>query len=413
MSSRIETRILSCGMPLIVETMPSVRSAGFCWLLPAGSALDPADRQGLSTMCEHLLLRGSESLDSRAQADAFDALGVARGTTTGTFVEAVSATMLGSRLVDALPLLVDMVRRPRFDEEAVEPVRDLCIQSVESLADDPQEKVMLTLKEHHAAPPTNRSGLGTIEGLSALTREELVEGWRARARPGGSVLAVAGAVEMKDVAPALERLLGGWAGAGPGVSGLGAPVRGYHHEADETSQVHIALAMDAPAEGHPDSMPERVLQSVLSGGMSGRLFTEVREKRSLCYSVYSAYAGERDYGRVVAYAGTTPERAQETLDVLWTELERVRAGVTREEFDRAVTGMRSRTVMSGESTEARAMSLASDMRKLGEPRSLGQWLEAIDRVSFEGLQAYLARRQTGSITVATIGPAALTPPVSP
>ena len=412
--SRIDVRTLSCGLTLIVEHIPSVRSAGLIWALPAGSATDPENLQGRSTMWEHLLLRGAGNLDSKAQADAFDALGASKGTETYTFNLAISSTMLGARLGEALPLLADMVLKPRFEDASIEPVRDLCIQSIESLADDPQERVSILLKEKHAPTPLNRSGLGTIEGLEALDRDLLVEGWRERARPEGSVIAVAGAATMDELAPQLDRLLKGWSGKAPEPRPQGKPERGAHHETDETNQVHIALAYDAPAEPSADAPLERVVNAVLSGGMSGRLFTEVREKRSLCYSVYSSYATERDYGRVVAYAGTTPERAQQTLDVMLGELRRINGsinaggGVEKSEFERAVTGLKSRIVMSGESTDARAAALVSDWRRLGRARSLADLSAEVEGVTRAAVNDYLERRGLGTMTLATIGPAALT-----
>ena len=150
--------------------------------------------------------------------------------------------------------------------------------------------------------------------------------------------------------------------------------------------------------------------AVFSGGMSGRLFTEVREKRSLCYAVSASYAADRDFGRSIAYSGTTPERAQETLDVLRGELDRIatKAGaVTADELRRAKIGLKSRTVMAGESTAARAGALARDMWKLGRPRSLDDLTAAIEAIELDPLNAYLARRRLSDRTIVTIGPGAL------
>jgi predicted Zn-dependent peptidase len=169
---------------------------------------------------------------------------------------------------------------------------------------------------------------------------------------------------------------------------------------------------EAPPESSPDAALERVLLAVLSGSMSGRLFTEVREKRGLCYSVHARYAGERDYGTVAADAGTTPERAAESIDVLLDELRRVHTpagAVTPEEFRRAVTGLKSRLVISGESSNARAAALASDIHRLGRPRSLEQHAAEIDAVTLDALNAYLRRRSMGRVTVHSLGAARLAP----
>ena len=191
------------------------------------------------------------------------------------------------------------------------------------------------------------------------------------------------------------------------------------HETQDTAQVHIALAHDAPSESDPDAPLERVVASALSGGMSGRLFTEVREKRSLCYSVNASYGTDRTFGRVAAYVGTTPERAQEALDVLWNELMRINGpkrgagiggGITQSEFDRAIIGMTSRLVMSGESSSARATALAQDIRKIGRPRSLEERVSEIQRLTLKQVNEYLIRRRLGTCSVATIGKSALKAP---
>lgn len=414
--SHITVHTLRCGMPVAFETNHSVRSAGLAWLLPAGSAHDPEDRQGVSAVIEELLLRGAGGLDSRAQADAFDALGVTRGTDTRALSQGFSSTMLGARIPDALPLIVDSVRRPRFDPDSLEAARDLCLQSLESLADHPQERVALVARERHAPPPFNRSGMGLAEHLEALTGEDLARHWPAHAVPGGAVLSIAGAVDPAPTIELLDRLLEGWAGAAPDPAPTADPPRGYHHLEQATSQVHICMVFDAPPEPDPTSALERLVVNTLSGGMSGRLFTEVRERRSLCYAVHASYRAEKSYGRTSAYVGTSPERAQEALDVLWSEMTRINAPVSRgggfeaDEFERASLGLKSSLVMSGESTRARADALAMDLRRLGRARSLDERVADVDRVSLAELNGYLESRETGRATIVSIGPEPLKPP---
>lgn len=412
----ISVRTLDCGLPLILEHMPGVRSVGVSWLLPAGSATDPADRQGLSALWSELIYRGAGDLDSRGQADAMDRLGLSRSSDVSTFHLRLGFTLLGDRLLDALPIITDLIRRPRMEDDSIEPARDLAIQSIESLADDPQERTMLTLKERHAPPPLNRSGLGTIEGLQAITRADLLEGWARQVRPMGSILSMAGDLTARGgggdaIAGALNKLLAGWSGAAAAVAPGTTTTRGsYHHITDESAQVQIALMHEGPPEPSPDSRLERVIGSVLSGGMAARLFTEVREKRGLCYSVSESYAAERDYGRCVGYVGTTPERAQESLDVMMAELDRINTpagAITSEEFDRAMIGIRSGLIFSGESTGARAGALAGDQHRLGRPRSLQEILQHYATITLDEVNGYAARRSLGEVTVVTLGKTAL------
>jgi len=418
--SEVSVRMLACGMPLIVEQMQGVRSVGITWLLPAGSASDPEDRQGLSAMWSELLLRGAGEHDSRAQADALDKLGLSRSADTSTHHLRLSFTLLGDRLLHALPAMVDMARRPRMDDSAIEPTRDLAIQSIQSLADDPQERAVLCLRERHNAPPLNRSGMGTIEGLNAITREDLVSGWERRARPVGSILAIAGDIALAGGADALathlDKLLVQWNGAAPEITTGSSPTRGtYHHITDQSAQVQVVLMHDAPPEPSPDSRLERIVASVLSGGMAARLFSEVREKRALCYSVSESYAADRDVGRCMAYVGTTAERAQESLDVLLAELQRVNTpagAITQAELDRSLIGIKSGLIMSGESTGARAAALAGDQFRIGRPRTLEEIAARYAGITLNDVNGYLDRRTLGEVTIVTLGQSELKRPAA-
>ena len=414
----IKQYTLKCGMPLVVEHSASMRSCALTWMLPCGSAHDPELLQGRATVISELLLRGSASLDSKQQTDAFDALGVSRGTTPGTQYLHLSAVMLGDKLAQALPLIADMVLRPAFPEDAIEPSRELALQALTGLADNPSERAGIILGERHGLIPLNRSGMGTELGLEALTRDDLHDGWVSCARPVGSILAIAGAVDGDTVAAQLDSLLTGWHGACATVNPSPSPTRGtYHHEADQSNQTHIFLAHEAPAESHPDSFAERVVGSVLSGGSSSRLFTEVREKRALCYSVSAGYSPEKREGRVVGYVGTTPDKAQQSLDVMLDELNKCSgqsgkalAPVTADEFRRAITGAKSRLVFAGESMAARAGSLANDMHKLGRPRSLDDMAASFSALTLEAVNDYLKRRSLGKVTIVTLGQQPLTVP---
>jgi predicted Zn-dependent peptidase len=410
----IITRTLRCGMPLIVEPMPGVRSAAFSWLIPAGSAYDPASLEGLSTLWSELLLRGAGPRNSREHADAADRLGAGRGTELGSYTMRLSSTMLGERFLDTLPLFVDMVLRPHMDAHAIEPCRDLALQSLESLKDDPQGRANLLARARHQPSPLNRSGMGTEEGLKAISRDDLVSGWSALARPGQSIFAAAGAVDPTAIERALNDLLSSWEGTTNEPQISPPQPRGYAHEQDPSNQVQIILAHDAPAERDDDAVLERLVINVLSGGMAGRLFTEVREKRGLCYSVSAGYRADRDYGTVSAYVGTTPDKAQESIDVLVAQLQHIMTpagAVTKDEFHRAKVGMKSGLVFSGESTGSRAVSLAADQRKLGRPRSLDELAAKIDAATLDQVNDYLSRRNMGKVTIQTLGPKELKSPI--
>lgn len=408
----IAVSTLSCGLRLAIEPIAAARSVAVAWLLPVGSASFPDSQDGHAALLAELIQRGAGELDARAHSDALDRLGVQRSTSVLTHHMQIGATMLGSRLHDALPLLAGMITAPLLPATALDAARSLALQSLEGLDDDPQELAMLRLKEHHLAPPFNRHGHGREEALEAATIESLRAGWSRLAVPQGSILGIAGGVDPSAVESQLESLLGTWHGAAEDPKPTAPPHRGSHHEVHETAQTHLAVAWDAPRESDPHSMRERLLVRVLGSGSSSRLFSEVREKRGLCYSVFASYSSGRDTGLVMLYAGSTPQRAQQTLEVSMEQVGRLGQDLRRDEFTRAVTGLKSRLVMQGESTGARAASIAGDLYRLGRARSLESIAAEVDRVSYDDLVAYAAGRRVGPLTLVTIGPAALDLPAS-
>ena len=409
----ISTLQTESGLHIVFEKMDAMESASMQWLLPAGSAHDDAGGLGGSAVAAEILLRGAGTLDSRAQADAFDQVGALRNSSVGVRFLSIGMSVVGARIVEALPLIVDMVRSPRFTDASFAPACELAKAGIASLADDPQQRASLAARARHLPPPYNRDTLGTEAGIDGLCTEQLANWWASHAVPKGSILSIAGSFDADQVRSTLEQLLDGWVGTMGQPAAGASQSRGYAHEIDDSNQVQIIVVQDGPREGSDDAVLERLAISVLSGGMSGRLFTEVREKRGLCYSVSSGYRADRDRGVVTSYVGTTPERAQESLDVLFEQLGQINAGdVTGEEFDRAVIGMKSRLVFAGESTRARAGACAADMANLGRVRTLDEIVSRIDSVTLDELNAYLRRRDPGSPTIQTLGPDALSPPAA-
>ncbi|MEO1008804.1 MAG: pitrilysin family protein [Planctomycetota bacterium] len=403
----IEVRDLACGATLLVQPMAGVRSCALNWVLPAGVSAEPEDRLGIAGIVAELVQRGAGGRDSRAQADALDRAGVERSVDAGVRTSRLSATFVGADLEHAVPLLADALLRPALDAADFAPAQSLAIQDVEGLADDPQMRASIEVAARHLPEAFGRSTLGTLEGLRAATHGDAVAFHRARYVPGGSIIALAGDVDADRAERALDAATEGWAGdAEPPPPGQDGP-RGASHIEDGGAQVQVYLMRDAPADGTSAAACERLAAGVLSGGMSGRLFTEVREKRGLCYAVSAGYTPETPEGWLTAYVGTTPERAAESLEVLQAELDRIAtdAGApTPEEFARARIGLKSRLVFGGESTGARAAALANDYRKLGRCRTLEERVAEIERVTLDELRAHLAGFDRGRQTVLTLGP---------
>lgn len=404
----IHTHQLSCGAQLIVEQIEGVASCALKWLVPAGSSYDPSDAVGVSAMLEELLFRGAGDLDTRSLSDAMDRCGLQRHTHVGMHHLQLAGLCTADALGEAVDLLSGIMLSPTLPGHSLEAVRSLCLQELDALADDPRTEVMLRLRQQHRSAPFNRSGYGERATLETIGLEAVRTAWRESVVPSGSIIAVAGNVDPDALTDHLERVLADWAGTRCDPA-AGAPAeRGTSHITRDSNQSHIAIAWDAPKASDEHTLLEHVACRILSGSSSGRLFTEVRQKRSLCYAVGASYNAGRDDGVISLYAGTTPERAQETLDVCRAECDRMQQGVTEEELLRALLGLESEVVMGGESTAARTSALAMDWFKLGRVRTLQEVIDELRGVTLTQLNGYLAQRALGDSTLVTMGPEPLT-----
>jgi predicted Zn-dependent peptidase len=219
---------------------------------------------------------------------------------------------------------------------------------------------------------------------------------------------VAGNIEWEPLREQVGRLFGDWRGAAVPEVKAGPSRPGTGHILKETTQTQIGIAYPSAPIGHVDYYAALGAVNVLSGGMSSRLFTHVREERGLCYAVWATYQTFKDRASVIAYAGTTAERAQETLDVTLRELKRLRDGIEDEEVERVRAGLKSSLIMQEESTSSRAGSLASDWYYLGRVRSTEEIQAAIDGLTPGTILDHLERFPAKDFTIVTLGPQALT-----
>ena len=399
---------LDNGMMILIEPNDSVRSVAIRLALPCGVIHEPSERLGLSTICSELLMRGTKELDSREQARAFDRAGVLRDCSPGMRTIGISLTTIAQRTDEALGLLEQMVLNPRLDADSFDPSRELALASIAALADDPQERAVLAARGRHLPSPFHRNTYGSQAGLEALTHDEVISWWSSHASAEGSILSIAGSVDPDRVIERVQQLFGSWGGQAPTHDDLGTPPRGYAHEEDDSNQHQIVYVHDGPRAADDDSVYERIVCAILGGSMSSRLFTEMRERRGLCYAVSTGYRADRDRGVVTNYVGTTPDRAQESLDVMVQEIDRlIKDHVSEDEFARAIMGLKSRAIFSGESTAARAQAMIADYLTFGRPRPLSELIDRINNATLTDVNGYLDRRPMGEPTIQTIGQARL------
>jgi predicted Zn-dependent peptidase len=392
------------GLTLVGERMPAMQSAAMTLLVPAGAATDPVDRSGSATVLSDLILRGAGQRDSRQLTDHLDRLGLQRSSSVGVYHTRLACSALAANVMEGLAAYADVVQRPLLPKPGFEAARDLALQALAGIEDEPQRKLMIRLREWHLPSPYGRNTMGQPGQLQKLTLELCKVDFERRFQAGEAIISFAGNVDFEQLKAEVERHLGSWqAKPLPAVQVMPPPGR-FHHVEQKSEQTHIGIAYNAVAETHDDYYIARLAMEILSGGMSGRLFTEVREKRGLCYSVAASYTSLKNLGAIFGYAGTSNDRAQATLDCFLAELHRLVEGVTEAELSRAKIGLKASTIMSGESTGARASAIAHDYFMRGRIRTLDEIKQAIENVTVERVNDYLSRNKPGPFTIVTVGP---------
>lgn len=411
MPERILSHVFPNGLVLVGEPMHWLQSAAFTFLVPAGCVYDPANRGGLSTFTSEMVVRGAGERDSRRLVLDLDNLGVERSESVHDAHTSYSGATVSENLPAALEIYADMLRRPQLPEDQIEAGRLVVMQELRAVEDEPAQKVMIELRRRHYPKPWGRPSHGEEEALSSITIDEVRGFFQQHYRPAGAILGLAGRFEWPAMVDLVGRLFGDWE---PGLQSplLEQPAkRRYEHLDYASNQTQIGVSYESVPYRHPDYFQAWGAVGVLGGGTSARLFMEVRERRGLCYSVYASYHTLRDRGGIFCYAGTSAERAQETLDVTAAELARLAKGVEEQELLRLKARIKSSLIMQQESSSARSSAIARDWYHLGRVRTLDEVGALIDDLSCTSINRYLAQNPPHNFTVVTLGPEELEVPL--
>jgi predicted Zn-dependent peptidase len=404
MEQRVDTCVLRNGMVVLGEPMPGVESVAFEFMLPAGAAWMPPGYGGAANVISDWVFRGAGAWDSRKLSDALDGLGLQRSTSIGSSHLTLGAALESSNLAQALALYGDIILHPHLSDEQFEPARRLVIEELRSLDDEPRQKVMLELRKQFYPDPLGRSTMGELDDLQLLTAEKTREIATSYLDVAQIIFSVAGKYDFDAVCRQLESVFGSAEGKPLAPREIGVPGPRYTHIPHEGAQVHVGLMTATAKFVDKEYYDARTAVSVLSGGMSARLFTEVREKRGLCYAVAARYHSLKEAAGIMCYAGTTPDKAQETYDVIVGEFRRLAEGIDGEELARAKIGLKSAVILHSESSSSRASAIGTDYYMLGRVRPLEEVKGKIEATSVESVLRYLRDNPFGDFTVVTVGP---------
>lgn len=410
MKQQIHSVTLDNGITLLGESMPGVESVAVAFHVPAGGIHDPLGRCGLATLAGEMCLRGAGDRTSREVVETLEGAGANWGHSVSTTYTSTFGAMVARHLPTVLPVYVDIMRRPRLPAAEFDSARDMVLQNLAALEDDPAHRTMAMLRRLHLPSPWGMPTEGISADLEEATLADVESFVAARIQPAGTIVAVAGRIDWSDVVDRLTALLGDWRGE-PGPPVVTGP-RGPHvgHVPHDSQQTHVALAWSVPPARDDDSAICKAVLTILGGGTSSRLFTEVREKRGLCYGVSAGYSSQRDFATAACHAGTTAARAQETLDVMLAEIDRLPGSIDSDELERVKAKVASGLVMQQESTASRAGALASQWYHLGRVRSIEEDLARYDRLDVSMLEDWLASRPPRDLSVVSLGPEPLEMP---
>ena len=410
MKQELFSATLDNGITVLGENMPGVESVAVSFHVPAGGIHDPPGRCGLATLAGEMCLRGAGDRSSRQIVEALEDAGASWGHAVSTTHTSFSAAMVARQLPEVLPVFADLVRRPRLPAEELDAARQMVLQNLAGIEDDPAHRTMAALRRIHSPSPWGMPTEGITADVEAASLGD-VRGFVERQMvPAGAIVAIAGRIDWDDFLRRIGGLLGDWRG-GPGVPVVTGP-RGPSacHVPHDSQQTHVALAWSVPPYRDDDSAIAGTVLSILGGGMSSRLFAEVREKRGLCYGVSAGYQTQRDFAAAVCYSGTTAARAQETLDVILAEVDRLPGTIDADELERVKARVAAGLVMQQESTTSRVGSMARHWYHLGRLRTIEEDLARYDRLDVPGLENWLAARPPRDLSIVSLGPEPLEVP---
>jgi predicted Zn-dependent peptidase len=381
---------LDSGVRVVTERMPSVRSVALGFWIGTGSAGEAEPEAGLSHLIEHMLFRGTARYESVEIDQIFDGMGAELNAGTGKETTSVYSRILDVHLERALDVMADMVWRPRFAADDLDNERQIVLEEIAMYEDDPQDKVFDVLGEAvFGAHPLGRAIIGRAEVVAGTPADGLRDFWAARYVPRNIVVAAAGSVEhdaLVEQIAAAEAVRG--ASLPPSISPPREPLeRRVRFVEKETEQYHLCLGGPGIPRDDDRRFALRVLDNILGGSSSSRLFQEVREKRGLAYSVYSFQSLYAHTGQVGLYLGTRPDNVGRAMAVVADELQRFRSQpATEEELSRSKENVKGRLVLALESTTARMNRLGSSLLAGLPLLSVDEMVERIDAVTVADLE---------------------------
>ncbi len=395
---------LANGLKVATRTMPGVETAAVGLFAEAGSRHEPARINGIAHLYEHMVFKGAGGRSAREISEAIEDVGGDLNAATDRDSTAFTATLMAEHVPLGVELVADMILRPHFAADDLVREKDVVLQELGEARDTPNDIIFDDLwSAAFADQPLGRSVLGDETSLAAITARDLHD-WRLdRYRAGSLALVAAGKVDHAALVDLAERH---FLGLPEGVIDAATPAHftgGTFVGRTRSDQAHLALAFAGPAQLAPDAFAARLFADAVGGGMSSRLFQELREARGLAYSVHASYCAYRDAGLMSVYAATAKRQAPAAARLIDDVLADAAGSLTQREVDRVKTQVRAGLLMALESSWSQAHHVARQLALHGRLVEPAEHLARLDAVTLDDVRAAGARMLAGPRARATIG----------
>lgn len=403
----IRETVLPSGLRVVTDPMATVESASLGVWVDAGTRHEPAEVNGISHLLEHMAFKGTERRSARDIAEEMDAVGGHLNAYTARDHTAYYAKVLKEDTGLALDIVADILQHSTLDAEELAREQDVVVQEIGQANDTPDDIIF----DHFQATaypgqPLGRPVLGTEPLVRAMGRDTILSYMREHYSAPRMVLAAAGRIDHDSLVAEAERAFAHLSTAADVKPERAAYMGGDFREERDIEQVNLVLGFDGVSYDDPDYYAASVLSTLLGGGMSSRLFQEVREKRGLVYSIYSFTSSYADGGLFGIYAGTGEDEVTELVPVMCDEVVKVLDGVSDAELQRARAQLKASILMSLESTSSRCEQLARQILVYGRPIPTAEVVEKVEAIDNAEIMRVARRLFSTKPTIAAIGPLA-------
>ncbi|MBI4481874.1 MAG: insulinase family protein [Acidobacteria bacterium] len=384
-SGMIQKEVLPNGLTLITESMEHVRSVAIGVWIKSGSRRERAPLNGISHFIEHMVFKGTESRTAQQIAKTIDSIGGQMDAFTAREYICFYTKVLDEHLPLGVDLLSDIVLNPLFPDEEIEKERNVIYEEINMVEDSPHDLVHEILTENFwKGHPLGRPILGTKESVAKIGRQELFDYFRECYTAANILIAAAGNLDHRKVVEAVKRNFDPLPQGGP-IPEEGVPPEPHpvflSRNKNELEQTHLCLGTLSPSLASEDRFAAHVLNNVLGGGLSSRLFQNIREKRGLVYAIFSGLSLYKDAGCMTIYAGTATRSVPEVVELILVEMRGIKQdGVEADELRRSIENLKGGMMLSLENTSDRMITLAQHEIYFGRQFTLDEILSGIESV---------------------------------